>query len=76
MTSVSQKPQLQQLVVLQGLDDEIAEHKKLLAEIPVQIDARRLELEAKKKTLSIAKEEIDELQKNRKAIESEVQGGK
>ncbi len=74
MTSVSQKPQLQQLVVLQGLDDEIAEHKKLLAEIPVQIDARRLELEAKKKTLSIAKEEIDELQKNRKAIESEVQG--
>ncbi len=70
--SVSQK--LQQLIRLQNLDDEIGEHKKLLAEIPVQLDADRSELEAEKKTLSSAKEEIDTLQKNRKAIESEVQG--
>ncbi len=73
--SVSPKLQLQQLIRLQNLDDEIGEHKKLLAEIPVQLDAGRSELEAKKKILSIAKEEIDTLQKNRKAIESEVQEG-
>ena len=72
--SVSPKLQLQQLILLQKLDDEIAEHRKLLAEIPVQIDSERAELETKKKVLSIAKEEIDTLQKNRKAIESEVQG--
>lgn len=72
--SVSPKLQLQQLILLQNLDDEIGEHKKLLAEIPVQLDAGRSELEAKKKILSIAEEEIDTLQKNNKAIESEIQG--
>ncbi len=72
--SVSPKLQLQQLILLQNLDDEIGGHKKLLAEIPVQLDAGRAELEDIKKILSIAKEEIDTLQKNRKAIESEVQG--
>mgnify|MGYP006157092015 CR=1 FL=1 len=72
--SVSPKLQLQQLVLLQKLDDEIIEHRKQLADIPVQIDSERAELADKNKILSLAKEEIDALQKNRKAIESEVQG--
>ena len=72
--SVSPKFQLQQLVVLQSLDDEIADHRKLLAEIPLQIDAGSAELEEKKKILSNAKEELDALQKKRKDIELEVQG--
>ena len=72
--TVSPKLQLQQLVLIQKLDDEIVEHRKQLADIPVQIDSELEELTDKKKILSIAKEEIDALQKNRKAIESEVQG--
>ena len=72
--TISPKLQLQQLILLQKLDDEIVEHRKQLADIPVQIDSEFKELEDKKKILSIAKEEIDTLQKNRKAIESEVQG--
>lgn len=74
MTSISPKLQLQQLVLLQNLDDEIAEHNKLLAEVPNQIDAGRAELDNKKKILTTAQEEIKKLQDNRKAIESEVQG--
>ena len=72
--TVSPKLQLQQLVLIQKLDDEIVEHRKQLADIPVQIDSELEELTDKKKILSIAKEEIDALQRNRKAIESEVQG--
>jgi uncharacterized protein len=72
--SVSPKLQLQQLVLLQNLDSEIAEHNTLLAEIPLQIDSGRAELEEKKKVLSVAKEELDALQKKRKELESEVQG--
>ena len=72
--TVSPKLQLQQLVLIQKLDDEIVQHRKQLADIPVQIDSELEELTDKKKILSIAKEEIDALQKNRKAIESEVQG--
>ena len=72
--SVSPKLQLQQLIVLQSLDDEIAEHKKLLADIPFQIDAGCTELEEKKKILSNAKEELDALQKERKDLELAVQG--
>ena len=72
--SVSPKLQLQQLVFLQSLDDEIADHRKLFAEIPLQIDAGCAELEEKKKILSNAKEELDVLQKKRKDIELEVQG--
>jgi uncharacterized protein len=71
--NVSPKNQLHQLVLLQKLDDDIVEHRKLLAQIPVQVDAQRAELEDKKKILSIAKEEINTLQKKRKATESEVQ---
>ena len=73
MTSISPKLQLQQLVLLQNLDDEIAEHNKLLAEVPLQIDARRAELEEVKKILATGQEEIKALQDKRKAIESEVQ---
>ena len=51
------------MIVLQSLDDEIAEHKKLLADIPLQIDTGCTELEEKKKILSNAKEELDALQK-------------
>ena len=72
--SVSPKLQLQQLIVLQSLDDEIAEHKKLLVDIPLQIDAGCTELEEKKKILSNAKEELDVLQKERKDLELAVQG--
>ena len=72
--TISPKLQLQQLILLQKLDDEIVEHRNQLADIRVQIDSEFKELEDKKKILSIAKEEIDTLQKNRKAIESEVQG--
>ncbi len=72
--SVSTKLQLQQLIVLQSLDDEIAEHKKLLADIPLQIDTGCTELEEKKKILSNAKEELDALQKERKDLELAVQG--
>ncbi len=74
MMSVTPKLQLQQLVLLQTLDDEIAEHKQLLAEIPVQIDAGHTELQEKKQTLLKAKEELDALQKKRKDLELEVQG--
>jgi len=72
--TVSPKLQLQQLILLQKIDDEIVEHRKQLADIPVQINSELEELADKKKILSTAKEEIDTLQKNRKAIESEVQG--
>ena len=72
--SVSPKLQLQQLIVLQSLDDEIAEHKKLLVDIPLQIDAGCTELEEKKKILSNAKEELDALQKELKDLELAVQG--
>ena len=72
--SDSPKLQLQQLIALQGMDDEIAEHNKLLAEIPVQINTGRADLEEKKKNLAIAKEELDALQKKRKDLELEVQG--
>jgi len=74
MTSISPKLQLQQLILLQSLDDEIAEHNKLLAEVPLQVDARRAELDEVKKVLATAQEEIKTLQDKRKAIESEVQG--
>ncbi len=57
--TVSPKLQLQQLVLIQKLDDEIVEHRKQLADIPVQIDSELEELTDKKKILSIAKEEID-----------------
>ncbi len=70
---ISPKLQLQQLVVLQTLDDEIAEHNKLLADIPVQVAASRQELAEKKKILLNAKEELDGLQNKRKTLESEVQ---
>ena len=54
--TVSPKLQLQQLVLIQKLDDEIVEHRKQLADIPVQIDSELEELTDKKKILSIAKE--------------------
>ena len=72
--SISPKLQLQQLIVLQSLDDEIVDHRKLLADIPLQIDARCAELKEKEKILSNAKAELDALQKKRKDIELEVQG--
>jgi len=71
--SASSKLQLQQLILLQNLDDEIAEHKKLLTDIPLQLDAGRAELDEKKKILATAKDELDALQKERKGLESAVQ---
>jgi len=72
--SISPKLQLQQLIVLQSLDDEIADHRKLLADIPLQIGVRCAELKEKEKILSNAKEELDALQKKNKDFELEVQG--
>ena len=72
--SDSPKLQLQQLIALQGMDDEIAEHNKLLAEIPLQINAGSADLEEKKKILSIAKEEIDALQKNVRVLSRKCRG--
>ena len=72
--TVSPKLQLQQLVHLQNIDDQIFEHKKTLADIPVQLDSARAELEEKKNTLKVVTEEIETLQKQRKDLELEVQG--
>ena len=72
--SVSPKLQLQQLVHLQNIDDQIFEHKKILADIPIQLDSARAELEEKKNILKVVTEEIETLQKQRKDLELEVQG--
>ena len=72
--TVSPKLQLQQLVHLQNIDDLIFEHKKTLADIPVQLDSARAELEEKKNILKVVTEEIETLQKQRKDLELEVQG--
>lgn len=72
--SVSPKVQLQQLIDLQKADDQISEHKNVLADIPRQLDSARAELEEKKSILKVATEEIAALQKQRKDFELEVQG--
>ena len=72
--TVSPKLQLQQLVHLQNIDDQIFEHKKILADIPVQLNSARAELEEKKNILKVVTEEIETLQKQRKDLELEVQG--
>ena len=72
--TVSPKLQLQQLVQLQKIDDQIFEHKKALADIPIQLDSARAELEEKKNILKVVTEEIEILQKQRKDLELEVQG--
>ena len=72
--TVSPKLQLQQLVQLQKIDDQILEHKKTLADIPIQLDSARAELEEKKNILKVVTEEIETLQKQRKDLELEVQG--
>ena len=72
--TVSPKLQLQQLVQLQKIDDQIFEYKKTLADIPVQLDSARAELEEKKNILKVVTKEIETLQKQRKDLELEVQG--
>ena len=72
--TVSPKLQLQQLVHLQKIADQIFEHKKTLADIPVQLDSARAELEKKKNILKVVTQEIETLQKQRKDLELEVQG--
>ena len=72
--TVSPKLQLEQLVNLQKIDDQVFEHKKNLADIPVQLDSARAELEEKKNILKVVTEEIESLQKKRKDLELEVQG--
>ncbi|GIT64717.1 MAG: hypothetical protein Ct9H300mP23_03440 [Nitrospinota bacterium] len=59
---------------MQNIDDQIFEHKKTLADIPVQLDSARAELEEKKNILKVVTEEIETLQKQRKDLELEVQG--
>ena len=72
--TVSPKLQLQQLIDLQKIDDQISEHKKFLADIPLQLKSAHEELEKKKNILKVASEEIEALQKQRKDLELEVQG--
>lgn len=72
--TASPKIQLQQLVDLQKIDDQISEHKKILADIPLQLESARAELEEKKSILKVITEEIEALQKQRKDLELEVQG--
>ena len=71
--SVPPKQQLQQLILLQKVDDDICDYKKLLTNIPVQVDVEKKELDAKKKILTSANDELELLQKKRKDIEMEVQ---
>ena len=71
--TVSPKLQLQQLVDLQKIDDQISEHKKILADIPLQLESARGELEEKNNILKVFTEEIEVLQKQRKDLELEVQ---
>ncbi|MZH04783.1 MAG: hypothetical protein F3743_05205 [Nitrospinae bacterium] len=72
--TVSPKLQLQQLVDLQRIDDQISEHKKILADIPLQLESARAELEEKKNILKVVTDEMETLQKQRKDLELEVQG--
>ena len=72
--TVSPKLQLQQLVDLQRIDDQIFEHKKNLADIPLQLESARAELEEKKNILKVVTDEMETLQKQRKDLELEVQG--
>ena len=61
--TVSPKLQLQQLVDLQKIDDQISEHKKNLADIPLQLESARGELEVKKNILKVVTDEFEALQK-------------
>ncbi|MZG52886.1 MAG: hypothetical protein F3744_02375 [Nitrospinae bacterium] len=72
--TVSPKLQLQQLVDLQRIDDQISEYKKILADIPLQLESARAELEEKKNILKVVTDEMETLQKQRKDLELEVQG--
>ena len=72
--TVFPKLQLQQLVDLQKIDDQISEHKEILADIPLQLDSARVELEDKKNILKVFTDEIEALQKQRKDLDLEVQG--
>ena len=72
--TVSPKFQLQQLVDLQKIDDQISEHKIILADIPLQLESARGELEEKKNILKVVTDEVETLQKQRKDLELEVQG--
>ena len=67
------KLQLQQLVDLQKMDDEISECRKILDDIPRQLDSARGELEEKKSILKVVMDEIETLQKESKSLEQEVQ---
>jgi len=71
--TVPPKLQLQQLVDLQKMDDEISECRKILNDIPRQLDSARAELEEKKIILKVVMDEIETLQKERKNLEQEVQ---
>ncbi len=66
-------PQLEQLVVLQKIDDEIAELKTAQEIIPGQIKSGSSALEEKKKRLEDARNEVKNLQEESKKLEMEVQ---
>ena len=71
--TASPKQQLQQLVDLQKIDDQISEKRKIIADIPRQLDSARNELEEKKNILKVVMDEIEMLHKERKNLEQEVQ---
>ncbi|MGP0565688.1 MULTISPECIES: zinc ribbon domain-containing protein [unclassified Nitrospina] len=66
-------PQLQKLVIIQQMDNEIAEIQELVDLIPKQVAAGEKELEGKKGALNALQQEIEELKKKRKQCEQDVQ---
>lgn len=72
--SLALKYQLDQLVKLQEIDSEIREGDQGLARIPGQLKAAQSGMEEKTKKQEAVKLEIENLQKNRKQLELDVQG--
>ena len=66
-------PLLQRLISLQKIDDELAELRKGQAQIPGQIESARSAMNEKKQFFDGARKEIEDLQKERKQLEMDVQ---
>ena len=66
-------PLLRQLISLQKIDDELAELRKGQAQIPGQIESARSAMNEKKQFFDGARKEIEDLQKERKQLEMDVQ---
>ena len=71
--TASPKQQLQQLVDLQKIDDQISEKRKIIADIPRQLDSARNELEEKKNILKVVMDEIETLKREHRAMLTELE---